>query len=73
MSLVISNSLLTNQDQNICVRRERGNCRICWSAAIATDFDLNGNHADHNLSLKRGFIHYVYVLTIIKVYDKIMK
>jgi len=33
---------LAEQNQNICVRRERGNCRICWSAAIATDFDVNG-------------------------------
>ena len=29
---------LANQDQAICVRRERGNCRICWSATADADF-----------------------------------
>jgi len=34
---------LAEQDQNICVRRERGLCRVCWAAAIATDFDVNAS------------------------------
>jgi len=31
---------LANQNQNICVRRESGNCQICWSHA-AGDFDVS--------------------------------
>jgi len=33
---------LANQHQTICVRREAGNCRICWYAAALTDFQLSG-------------------------------
>merc|ERR1712110_211325 len=33
---------LANQNQNICIRQERGNCKICWSAQEATDFDVSG-------------------------------
>eukprot|EP00095_Tigriopus_kingsejongensis_P001171 maker-scaffold415_size178368-snap-gene-0.24 protein:Tk01171 transcript:maker-scaffold415_size178368-snap-gene-0.24-mRNA-1 annotation:"hypothetical protein Y032_0655g1201" len=33
---------LAGQDQSICVRRERNNCRICWTAAVDTDFVLSG-------------------------------
>ena len=33
---------LANQDQNICIRRERGNCRICWATAADTDFAVSG-------------------------------
>jgi len=33
---------LANQDQSICIRRERGNCRICWTTAIDTDFAVSG-------------------------------
>eukprot|EP00095_Tigriopus_kingsejongensis_P004176 maker-scaffold47_size466558-snap-gene-0.17 protein:Tk04176 transcript:maker-scaffold47_size466558-snap-gene-0.17-mRNA-1 annotation:"hypothetical protein DAPPUDRAFT_316514" len=33
---------LASQDQNICVRRERGNCRICWLTAMDTDFMTSG-------------------------------
>ncbi|XP_059097284.1 uncharacterized protein LOC131891672 [Tigriopus californicus] len=33
---------LANQDQNICIRRERGNCRICYSADLPTDFMTSG-------------------------------
>lgn len=33
---------LANQNQNICVRQERGYCRICWYAADPTDFDVSG-------------------------------
>ncbi|XP_040572541.1 uncharacterized protein [Lepeophtheirus salmonis] len=34
---------LDNQNQRICVRRERGNCRICWTATADTDFELTGD------------------------------
>ncbi len=30
---------LANQKQTVCIRRERGNCRICYSAAL-TDVGL---------------------------------
>jgi len=33
---------LANQNQKICVRRERGNCRICWSTTAVTDFAVSG-------------------------------
>ena len=33
---------LANQDQNVCIRRERGNCRICWTTAQDDDFMVSG-------------------------------
>ena len=36
---------LANQDQNICIRRERSNCRICWTTAAPTDFQLSGKNS----------------------------
>ena len=36
---------LANQKQTICVRRERGNCRICWSTEKATDFAVSGTYS----------------------------
>jgi len=42
---------LANQNQNICVRRERGNCKICWTTAIDTDFQVSGK--SNNMS---GFV-----------------
>jgi len=33
---------LANQRQQICVRRERGQCRICWTATTITDFAVSG-------------------------------
>ena len=41
---------LANQDQNICIRRERGNCRICWTTAQMGDFIVSG------MSSKMGFV-----------------
>ena len=32
---------LANQNQKICVRRERNNCKICWYHA-SNDFNLSG-------------------------------
>ena len=33
---------MAGQRQTICVRRESGNCQICYSAAAATDIALSG-------------------------------
>lgn len=33
---------LANQNQAICIRQERGSCRICWSAMTPTDFKVSG-------------------------------
>lgn len=33
---------LALQKQTICVRKERGNCQICWSAMSDTDFMVSG-------------------------------
>ena len=35
---------LADQRQTICVRREAGNCRICWSADAATDVGISGDN-----------------------------
>jgi len=35
---------LANQNQIMCVRREMGNCRICYYAAAATDVQLGGKN-----------------------------
>ena len=38
-----------NYGQNICVRREAGNCRICWSADVpSTDFETSGKSDKFN-------------------------
>ena len=34
---------LADQKQSICVRRETGNCRICWTAADVADVNIAGN------------------------------
>lgn len=36
---------LASQNQNVCVRRERGMCKICWTAKDAKDVDTNGDNA----------------------------
>ena len=33
---------LAEQNQNICFRRERGFCRLCFSVAQAGDFEVTG-------------------------------
>merc|ERR1711910_165304 len=40
-----STSHLADQAQTICVRRESGNCQICWYAASNTDVSLSGMSA----------------------------
>merc|ERR1712218_7550 len=37
-----STSHLANQHQTVCVRREAGNCQICWYAPANTDVQLSG-------------------------------
>lgn len=32
---------LADQMQTICIRREAGNCRICWTADAATDVQVS--------------------------------
>merc|ERR1711971_124357 len=32
---------LASQDRNICVRRERGTCQICWSTTAEGDFEVS--------------------------------
>ena len=40
---------LNSQRQVICVRREAGNCKICWSADTpSTDFEIGGKAAKFN-------------------------
>jgi len=36
---------LANQNQIQCIRREKGNCRICYAAVAATDFAVSGGAA----------------------------
>lgn len=36
---------LDDQDQNICVRRERSMCRICWTTVADADFAVGGTIA----------------------------
>merc|ERR1712083_455486 len=40
-----STAHLANQAQTVCVRRESGNCQICWYAASNTDVSLSGMSA----------------------------
>ena len=35
---------LADQKQTICIRRESGNCQICYSAAAVTDVALGGKN-----------------------------
>jgi hypothetical protein len=33
---------IANQEQEICIRRERGQCRICWTTQADSDFMVSG-------------------------------
>ena len=33
---------LADQQQNICIRREKGNSKICYSTSTITDFEISG-------------------------------
>ena len=33
---------LANQNQQICIRQERGSCRVCWVAVADADFKTSG-------------------------------
>lgn len=37
---------LSDQNQNICIRRERGNCKICFTAIDPVDVSVSGVTAD---------------------------
>lgn len=37
------NGHLADQNQVMCVRRNQNACRICWTTAMATDFDVSSN------------------------------
>jgi len=41
---------LANQDQSICIRRERGQCRICWFQTMETDFQVSAT-----TTVKKGY------------------
>ena len=34
---------LANQNQVQCIRREKGNCKICYAAVALSDFSVSGN------------------------------
>ena len=36
-----SGAHLASQNQNICVRRERGTCQICWATTAEGDFEIS--------------------------------
>ena len=38
---------LANQNQVQCIRREKGNCKICYAAVALTDFSVSGNSANN--------------------------
>ena len=43
---------LANQNQKICVRRERGNCKICWyHGGSAIDFNISGGDTSNGKKL----------------------
>ena len=48
---------LANQKQMICVRREKGNCRICYSTVnYLTDFGISGKVTGGRLSYYVEFV-----------------
>merc|ERR1712226_364699 len=49
---------LANQRQEICVRRERGQCRICWTTMEDTDFIVSGKTADKAFVLSTSCCNY---------------
>ena len=51
---------LADQDQSICVRRESGNCKICWVANSFTDFAVSGDTAATAASGTVSKYHYKY-------------
>merc|ERR1711971_183224 len=47
---------LASQDQNICVRRERGYCQICWSTTAEGDFEVSsGKTAAAGTAFIKGY------------------
>merc|ERR1712038_261819 len=44
---------LADQKQNICIRREKGNSKICYATAIYTDFEVSGIQ-DAAIAMRKG-------------------
>merc|ERR1712241_721633 len=45
-----------DQNQQICVRRERGGCKICWSPVAKGDFSVSGETKGPGMSsMSMGF------------------
>ena len=42
---------LANQNQVQCIRREKGNCRICYAAVAETDFGVSGSDEDMKFAI----------------------
>ena len=47
---------LANQKQTICIRREKGYCKICYTTESVTDFAVSGSKASESMSKNSGFI-----------------
>ena len=47
-------SHLADQNQNICVRRERGICKVCWSPTATGDFAVSGMTMKTTASMEKG-------------------
>ena len=43
---------LANQNQNQCIRREKGNCKICYAAVGLEDFSVSGSGASKKFVTK---------------------
>ena len=46
---------MADQNQNICVRRERGVCKVCWSPTAMGDFSISGETKKDMPSMEKGF------------------
>jgi len=45
---------LADQNQNICIRRERGICKVCWAPTALDDFEVSGK-VSAPTSMEAGF------------------
>ena len=43
---------LANQNQNQCIRREKGNCKICYAAVGLEDFSVSGSGGEKKFVTK---------------------
>ena len=49
---------LANQNQEICIRQNRGNCRICWTTEMGTDFKLSGKTTAMGVDVQEACCRY---------------